>query len=99
MLSTLYEQTIRRPINEYHKIITQREELVCIKLAITTSTFETSAQKVTDVLLCELPAERPVLAGLIGEETEKSTSELKCKLQSALDQIERNKRTLKLLRM
>ena len=97
MIDTLYNNTITRPINKYQKIITQREELIRIKSAMTTSTLETSARKVTNIIMRELPAERPVLAGLIREETEKNTSELKRKLQSALDQIERNKRTLKLL--
>ncbi len=97
MLETLYQNTITIPIQTFHNIVTQREELLRIKSVITTSTLETSAKKVTDVIMQELPAERPVLAGLIREETERNTSGLKRKLQSALDQLERTKKTLKVL--
>jgi hypothetical protein len=97
MLETLYQNTITLPIQTFHNTVTQREELLRIKSVITTSTLETSAKKVTEVIMHELPAERPVLAGLIREETERNTSGLKRKLQSALDQLERTKKTLKVL--
>ena len=102
MLETLYQNTITItiPIQTFHNIVTQRDKLLCIKSVITTSTFEISAKKVTDVIMQELPpAERPVLAGLIREETEQNTSGLKRKLQSALDQLEQTKKTLKTLKM
>jgi hypothetical protein len=97
MLETLYQNTITIPIQTFHNIVTQRDELLRIKSVITTSTFEASAKKATDIITRELPAERPVLAGLIREETEQNTSGLKRKLQSALDQLERTKKTLKTL--
>jgi hypothetical protein len=97
MLDLLLSNTIILPIQAFHRSVTQREELLRIKSVTTTSNLETSAKKITDVIMKEMPAERPVLQGLIREETEKSTSDLKRKLQSALDQLERNKKTLKLL--
>ena len=97
MLDLLYTNTITLPLHEFHKTVTQREELTRIKSVTATSNLETSAKKITEIIINEMPAERPVLTGLIREETERSTSGLKRKLQSALDQLEQNKKTLKLL--
>jgi hypothetical protein len=60
MHETLYQNTITIPIQTFHNIVTQRDELLCIKSVITTSTFEISAKKVTNVIMQELPAKRPV---------------------------------------
>ena len=97
-LATLYSNTITLPITAFHNIITQREELLRIKNVTTPSLLNSNASKVVETLLKERPAERPVLAGLIREETEKSTSGLKRQLKSALDQLEVTQKTLQTLK-
>jgi hypothetical protein len=97
MIIDVYINTIKLPIIEFHRVVTQRDELVRIKRVTTTSILESTAAKVAAVLHAERPAERPVLSGLIREETEKSTLILKRKLQSAMDQLDQNKKQLKLL--
>ena len=98
MITTLYQEVITLPLVEFHKTITQREELLRIKNVTSPSLLHATATKVAETLLKERPAERPVLAGLIREETEKSTSGLKRQLKSALDQLEITKQTLQTLK-
>jgi hypothetical protein len=94
MLKTLFLNSIKKAIVEFNACIIQREETNRIKSITTRIPMESLAAKVTEKILTERAAERPILSGLIHDETEKAVGDMKRKLQSALDQIESNKKRL-----
>ena len=94
MLKTLFLNSIKKAIVEFNACIIQREETNRIKSITTRIPMESLAAKVTEKILTERAAERPILSGLIHDETEKAVGNMKRKLQSALDQIESNKKRL-----
>lgn len=88
MILKLYTHTVKLPIDEFHSTITRRDELKRIR-KITTPTMQTClSTRVVATIQSERPADRPVLAGLIREETEKTTALLRQQLKSATDQLE-----------
>ena len=87
MLQDVYINTIKLPIDEFHSAIIQREELIRIKRVTSSSLKSSVTAKVALKIQAERPADRPVLSGLIREETEKKTSVLQNQLKSALDQL------------
>ena len=97
MLLNPYTNTIKLPVEKFHTTVTLREELIRIKQVTTITPMSSLALKVAAKIHNELPTERPTLAGLIREETDKKVSDLKRQLQSAMDQIETNSKRLKSL--
>lgn len=97
MTVKLLLNVIQEPIREFHRRVTHREELERIRRITAHATLTSAASRITSVIQTERPADRPVLSGLIRDETKKSVSDLKRKLQSAMDSIERNQKSLKTL--
>jgi hypothetical protein len=97
LLFDLITNTIIHPVATYNLTITHQEELLRIKRVTTSSTLTLAAGKVAAKLQTEKPTERPVLSGLIQEETTRSTAGLSRRVQSAFDQINQNKKQLKML--
>lgn len=88
MIHKLYIYTVQLPIKEFHSIINQRDELQRIKRITTPALQSCLTTKVAATIQAERPADRPVLAGLIREETEKTTASLRQQLKSATDQLD-----------
>jgi hypothetical protein len=97
MIAQLLIQAIITPVQKFHQVITLREEITRIRRITTQTTTTSTVTKVAATILREQPPERPVLSGLIRDETQKSVKDLKRKLQSAMDKIERNQKLLKTL--
>lgn len=87
-MNELFVQAIKRPLTEFHSMVTHREELTRIKRITAITTQSSLATKVATKIQAERPAERPVLTGLIQEETEKTTLTLRRQMQSAMNQLE-----------
>lgn len=88
MIIKLYVNAVKNPIRKFHSIVTTREELQRIK-QVTTPILQTClTKKVAATIQAERPADRPALAGLIRDETEKSTNLLRKQLKSATDKLE-----------
>jgi hypothetical protein len=88
MILKLYIHTVKLPIQEFHSIIVRREELQRIRRITTPIRQSCLSARVAATIQSERPADRPVLAGLIREETEKTTATLRQQLKSATDQLE-----------
>lgn len=88
MIHQLLIHTIKKPITEYHATLIRRDELIRIRRITTTSIKTSLAAKVATKIQAERAADRPVLSGLIREETEKNTEDLRRQLKSATDQLE-----------
>ena len=88
MVCKLYINAVKRPLQEFHSIIIQREELLRIRESCTPTLQSCLSTKVAQKIQAERPAEKPVLIGLIREETEKSTATLHQKFQSISDQLD-----------
>lgn len=97
MLYKLFINAIKKPIAEFHAFITQREELNRIRQVTAKIPLESLATKVAAKIHSERSADRPVMAGLIREETNKALTSLKRQFQSVTDQIETNTRKLNAL--
>jgi hypothetical protein len=98
MLYNLVINGIKKPIIEFNACVTHRVELNRIKAATTSLPMESLAAKVTAKIHAELTVDRPVLRGLIRDESDKATGkvikDLKRKLQSVSDKFESNDRKL-----
>jgi len=99
MLHGLFVNAIKDPIAKFHAFIIKREELNRIRHITTKNPTESLATKVAAKIHNEQPAERPVLAGLVREETDKVLSSLKRQFQSVADQLSTNTRKLNSLQL
>jgi len=97
MLNDFFINAVKNSIAKFHTFVTQREELNRIRHLTTKSPMESLATKVAAKIHNEQPAERPVLAGLIHEVTDKALSGLKRQFQSVADQLSTNTRKLNAL--
>jgi hypothetical protein len=88
MLRKLYKQSIQLPIQEFHSTVTTREELQRIRQITTPILQNNLSARVATKIQSERPADRPVLTGLIREESEKSTASLRQQLKSTSDKLE-----------
>ena len=88
MLRKLYKNSIQLAIQEFHSTVTTREELQRIRQITTPILQNNLSAKVASKIQSERPADRPVLVGLIREETEKSTASLRQQLKSTADKLD-----------
>ena len=88
MLRKLYKHTVQLPIEEFHSTVKAREELQRIRHITTPILQNNLSARVATKIQSERPADRPVLTGLIREESEKSTASLRQQLKSTSDKLE-----------
>jgi len=87
MIHKLYVNTIKLPLQEFHSVVFKREELQRIRQITTPALQSCLSAKVAATIQAERPADRPVLQGLIREETEKATAVLRQQLKSTTDTL------------
>ena len=81
-LKTLLDQGIVEPIRQFHTCLTSNEQERRISKATVEPALEQAAARIAAVVEAERPTNRPTLKGLIHEDVDKTTKELRCRIQS-----------------
>ena len=81
-LKTLLDQGIVEPIRQFHTCLASNEQERRISKATVAPALEHAAARIAAVVEAERPTNRPTLKGLIHEDVDKTTDELRRRIQS-----------------
>jgi hypothetical protein len=81
-LKTLLDRGIVEPIRQFHTCLTSNEQERRISKATVEPALEQAAARIAAVVEAERPTNRPTLKGLIHEDVDKTTEELRRRIQS-----------------
>jgi len=81
-LKTLLDQGIVEPIRQFHTCLASKEQERRISKATVAPALKQAAAKIAAVVEAERPTNRPTLKGLIHEDVNKTTEELRRRIQS-----------------
>jgi hypothetical protein len=81
-LKTLLDRGIVEPICQFHTCLTSNKQERCISKATLEPALKQAAAQFAAVVKAECPTNRPTIKGLIHEDVDKTTKELRCCIQS-----------------
>jgi hypothetical protein len=81
-LKTLLDQGIVEPVCQFHTCLASNKQERCISKATVAPALEQAAARIAAVVEAERPTNRPTLKGLIHEDVDKTTEELRRRIQS-----------------
>jgi hypothetical protein len=94
-LKTLLDDGIITPLQVYHARIANNAQDRRITKATVEPQLDQAAARIAAVVEAERPANRPTLKGLIHDDVDKTTEELRCRIQSLETKLGETKNALK----